>query len=106
MTIGAELLTAAQILFMLLPLCALFAMRSGTPVAANGPRIVSAAAAMTAFALLVAMFYQAASLLGVTLCGANLGLRLVEAVRLAQLHRRHRLQTAAEGSLLNSDRRS
>ena len=82
---GDKLLTAAQVLFMLLPLCSLYAKREGKPALPHRPVCVAMFSAIAAFSILVAMFELADHALGVYLCGANLLLRLIEAVRVAQL---------------------
>ena len=88
MTTGPILLTAAQCLFMILPFCGLFVARAGRPTACPLPKLTIIVSAMAAFALLVLMFYRDNNALGVALCVTNLGLRLVEAARVAQLHGR------------------
>jgi hypothetical protein len=88
------LLTAAQSLFMLLPLSGLVAMSAGKPQLLQGPRAVIVVAATLAFALLVVMFHVSGSYLGVGLASGNLGLRIIEAVRVAQVH--FRASTPAE----------
>jgi hypothetical protein len=80
------LLSAAQSLFMLLPLSGLVAMAEGNPTKLKGPRAVIVVAATIAFGLLVIMFYISDNDLGVGLASGNFGLRVIEAVRVAQLH--------------------
>lgn len=53
---GDALLTVAQSLFMLLPVCSLYAKRCGVAAPCHGPQLVSMAAASIAFACLVMMF--------------------------------------------------
>lgn len=88
MTTGPMLLTAAQSLFMILPLCGLYVARGGQAAACPAPKLVIIVSAITAFALLVVMFYIDDNALGFALCVSNLGLRFVEAARVAQLHAR------------------
>lgn len=52
--------------------------------------------ATIAFTILVAMFYIAKNWLGVGLCAANLGLRLIESTRAVHLSARFRAQDASE----------
>ena len=80
------LLSTAQSLFMLLPLSGLVAMAQGTPTLLAGPRATIVVAATVAFALLIVMFHINDNNLGVGLASANFGLRVIEAVRVAQLH--------------------
>jgi hypothetical protein len=51
--------------------------------------------AITAFAILVIMFWLESNNLGTGLCVGNLGLRLLEAMRCAQLHFRAQNYSAA-----------
>tara|TARA_B110001452_G_scaffold206178_1_gene176256 strand:+ start:233 stop:535 length:303 start_codon:yes stop_codon:yes gene_type:complete len=88
MTAVPILLTAAQTLFMILPLVGLFVARGGQPTACHPPKLVIVVSAITAFALLIVMFCLDGDALGLALCAANLGLRLLEAARVAQLHGR------------------
>ena len=79
---------------MLLPLCSLYARRKHAPI--HPPQIIAQSAGICAFAILVAMFYTGeAQTPGVELCSINLGLRLLEAARVAQLAYGARAKTAA-----------
>jgi hypothetical protein len=82
---GDSLLTAAQLLFCILPLSSLFVMRTGAPMELHAPRVTAMVSASVAFALLVTMFALSGHALGVYLCSTNLVLRLIEALRYAQL---------------------
>ena len=99
--LGDELLIAAQSLFMCLPLCSLWAKRAGAPMSVHPPQLVAMGCAIVAFALLVVMFYLAHKPLGLGLCAANFGLRLVEAARTAQLVRRQKQRNMMSSELLN-----
>jgi hypothetical protein len=80
------ILSAAQSLFMLLPISGLVAMAEGKPTLLKGPRAVIVVAATIAFSLLVVMFYISDNDLGVGLASTNLTLRVIEGVRVGQLH--------------------
>jgi hypothetical protein len=88
------LLSAAQGLFMLLPITGLVHMSGGKGVLLTPPKCVIVVSAITAFSILVIMFYLENSDLGVGLCVGNLVLRIMEALRVGQLHLR---AAAAQG---------
>ena len=87
---AAATVTVAQSLFMLLPITGMVVMRKGTPSPVHAPKVVIMLASCTAFSVLVTMFYLVKNWIGVGLCAANLGLRLIEATRYLQLVFRHR----------------
>ena len=58
--------------------------------------------AIVAFAVLVVMFYLEKNELGVRLCVSNLCMRLIEAMRVAQLHYRVLKNNDYQKSLLDS----
>ena len=105
------LLIAAQTLFCLLPLISLLVRRAGVPAPVHTTQLLAMSASLLAFALLVAMFillekpvslylqdqwrgalFTAAAhfpttfaQVGIAMCSLNLTLRVVEAIRIAQL---------------------
>ena len=91
---AAVLLVVAQSFFMLLPLSGFYAMRAGRPTPASCHKIANHAIAAAGFVTLICMFTVKGSMLGVKLCTINLSLRAMEAMRIWQLHVRHRPQKA------------
>ena len=86
--VGDLLFGLAQCLFMVLPLMSLYAKRDGKPTELHPPQRVAMSCGILAFTLLVAKFSVDFSSLGLSLCAANLGLRLAEAARAKLLHDR------------------
>ena len=89
--VARDLLIAAQVLFMLLPLAGGYMMREGRPTRLHWPKVVIIASALMAFSLLTVMFYTNSTRPnwpGVIVCSCNLALRILEAARCVQLHLR------------------
>lgn len=80
---GSLLLIAAQVLFMVLPITGLVVManKSVGQERRQTPRLITMAAAISAFAILLVMFVLAGSLDGSILATANLSLRICECGR-------------------------
>ena len=76
-----QLLTAAQLLFCVLPLASLWTMKNGAPMILQAPRAIACGCGIVAFAILTCMFSLEEHGLGVALCATNLSLRLIEAAR-------------------------
>ena len=62
--IADVLLTAAQSLFMVLPVTGLYLAREGKPTPVHAPKVIMMSAAITAFTLLVIMFSLSTKSLG------------------------------------------
>jgi hypothetical protein len=83
---GAVLLTVCQTFFMVLPIGGLYSMREGNPTIATFLKCASQFIAFAGFILLLTMFTLKGSDLGIKVCSINLVLRLLENLRIGQLH--------------------
>lgn len=63
-------------------------MSDGKPVRLTAPKLTIVTCAIVAFSVLVTMFHREQNSTGVAVCVANLGLRLIEALRVMMLHQR------------------
>lgn len=98
-----DLLTAAQTLFLVIPLSSLWSMRTGAPLLLSTTHTVSRLSAIVAFALLVLMFALEEHGLGAVLCSTNLALRVLDMLRYCWLCARGaRLRTKIQGDLVES----
>jgi hypothetical protein len=86
MDVPSMLLFLGQSLFMVLPLTGLYSMRVGSPARMTWIKGINHSVATLGFVTLIVMFAMKGAWLGVKLCSANLGLRLVEWSRILQLH--------------------
>jgi hypothetical protein len=86
--ISAVLLTVCQTFFMVLPIGGLYSMREGNPTIATFLKCANHFFAFSGFILLLTMFTLKESDLGIKLCSINLVLRLLENLRIGQLHLR------------------
>jgi hypothetical protein len=83
------LLVVAQSLFMLLPIAGINGMVAGIPAQLTTAKCTTHAVASLGFVTLIAMFSVKGAALGVKLCSINLFLRMIENVRIYQLHLRY-----------------
>jgi hypothetical protein len=86
MDLPSWLLVLGQTFFMVLPLTGFWSMHAGRPSPISWIKGINHSVATLGFITLIVMFSMKGAWLGVRLCSINLGLRLLEWVRILQLH--------------------